>query len=58
MDDPDSFRISLEMKNKTPQAFIFGSELDNPRRKRINIELARMNYNGESARLGSAWEKQ
>lgn len=58
LDDPDSFRISLEMKNKTPQSFIFGSELDNPLRKKINIELARMNYNGESARLGSAWEKQ
>ena len=46
------------MKNKTPQAFIFGIELDDPLRKKINIELARMNYNGESARLGSAWEKQ
>ena len=58
LDRPDDFRISLEMRNKTPQGFIFGSELDDKIRKKINVELARLNHNGDSARLGSAWEKQ
>ena len=58
LDDPDNFRISLEMKNKTPQAFIFGSKLDDQLRQKINIELARMNYNGDAARLASGWAKQ
>lgn len=58
LDRPNDFRISLEMKNKTPQGFIFGSELDNKSRKKINIELAKLNHNGDSARLGFAWEKQ
>ena len=57
LDDPDSFRLSLEMTNKTPQAFIFGASLTPELKKSINIALAALNYGGDSARLERSWQK-
>ena len=55
--DPDGYRLSLEMPNKTPQAFIFGASLSPELKQSINIALAKMNYGGDSARLERSWQK-
>jgi len=57
LEDPDGYRLSLEMPNKTPQAFIFGASLSPELKQSINIALAKMNYGGDSARLERSWQK-
>ena len=57
LEDPDAYRLSLEMANKTPQAFIFGASLSAELKRSINIALAKMNYSGDSARLERSWQK-
>jgi hypothetical protein len=43
------------MPNKTPQAFIFGANLDQRTKQSINIALSRLNYEGDTARLETSW---
>ena len=57
LEDSDLFRISLEMPNKTPQGFIFGADLPAELKKEINIAIASMNYEGDSAELEFNWQK-
>ena len=57
LENPDGYRLSLEMPNKTPQAFIFGASLSPKLKQSINIALAKMNYGGDSARLERSWQK-
>ena len=57
LEDSDAYRLSLEMPNKTPQAFIFGASLSPELKQAINIALAEMNYGGDSARLERSWQK-
>ena len=57
LEDSDQFRISLEMPNKTPQGFIFGADLPAELKKEINIAIASMNYEGDSAELEFNWQK-
>ena len=57
LEDSDQFRLSLEMTNKTPQGFIFGAGLPEEFKKEINIAIASMNYDGDSAELELNWQK-
>ena len=57
VDEPDNYWISLEMPNKTPQAFIFSSKLDPATKQSINIALSKLNYDGDAARLEAIWQK-
>lgn len=57
LEDSDQFRLSLEMTNKTPQGFIFGAGLPEEFKKEINIAIASMNYDGDSAMLELNWQK-
>ena len=57
VDEPDNYWISLEIPNKTPQAFIFGANLDPTTKQAINIALSRLNYEGDTARLEASWQK-
>ena len=57
VDEPDNYWISLEMPNKTPQAFIFGDNLDPATKQSINIALSKLNYDGDAARLEASWQK-
>ena len=57
LEDPDRYRLTLEMSNKTPQAFIFGDQLEPALKQSINIALARMNYSGDSSKLERSWNK-
>ena len=54
---PDRYRLTLEMSNKTPQAFIFGDQLEPDLKQSINIALAQMNYNGDISKLEQSWNK-
>ena len=57
VDEPDNYWISLDMPNKTPQAFIFGANLDPKTKQSINVALSRLNYEGDTARLETNWQK-
>ena len=57
VNEPDNYWISLEMPNKTPQAFIFGANLDPKTKQSINVALSRLNYEGDTARLETNWQK-
>lgn len=57
LEQPDRYRLTLEMSNKTPQAFIFGDQLEPDLKQSINIALARMNYSGDISKLEQSWNK-
>ena len=57
VDEPDNYWISLQMPNKTAQAFIFGANLDPKTKQSINVALSRLNYEGDTARLETNWQK-
>ncbi|WP_231856490.1 transporter substrate-binding domain-containing protein [Synechococcus sp. MIT S9508] len=49
------FAISYQSPRKTPQSFIFGSNLDDGLKQLINIEIAKMNRNGLTEQLEKDW---
>lgn len=57
VDNPSNYWLSLEMPNKTPQAFIFGADLSPEIKRSINIALSTMNYSGDTTKLEAAWQK-
>jgi ABC-type amino acid transport substrate-binding protein len=52
----DDFIVSYQQPNKTPQAFIFGSDTDPELKRLINIELAKMNRSGLTDQIESDWK--
>ena len=54
--NPDDFMVSYQQPNKTPQAFIFGSDTDPELKRLINIEIAKMNRSGLTDQIESDWK--
>ena len=52
----DDFMVSYQQPNKTPQAFIFGSDTDPELKRLINIEIAKMNRSGLTDQIESDWK--
>ena len=52
----DDFMVSYQQPNKTPQAFIFGSDIDPELKRLINIEIAKMNRSGLTDQIESDWK--
>lgn len=52
----DDFEVSYQQPNKTPQAFVFGSGVTATFKKRINIEISKMNRSGLTDQIESDWK--
>ena len=52
----DDFMVSYQQPNKTPQAFIFGSDTDPELKRLINIEISKMNRSGLTDQIESDWK--
>jgi ABC-type amino acid transport substrate-binding protein len=57
IDDSDSYTISVKNPNNTPQAFVFGSGLDENHKNIINVSIAEFIRSGKSRRLNTRWNK-
>ena len=51
----DDFELSYQMPSKTPQAFIFGSQIKQDLKKAINIEISKMNRIGLTEQIEQDW---
>ena len=51
----EEFAVSYQSPRKTPQSFIFGSQLDDGLKRLINIEIAKMNRSGLTEQLEEDW---
>jgi ABC-type amino acid transport substrate-binding protein len=51
----EDFAVSYQSPRKTPQSFIFGSQLDEGLKRLINIEIAKMNRSGLTEQLEEDW---
>ncbi len=57
IENPDNYVISVKNPNVTPQAFIFGANLEDNYRKSINITISEFIRSGKSRELGIVWNK-
>ena len=57
IENPDDYVISVKNPNVTPQAFIFGANLEDNYRKSINITISEFIRSGKSRELGILWNK-
>ena len=57
IENPEDYVISVKNPNVTPQAFIFGANLENNYRKSINITISEFIRSGKSRELGILWNK-
>ena len=51
----EKFELSYQMPSKTPQAFIFGSQIKQDLKKAINIEISKMNRSGLTEQIEKDW---
>ena len=51
----DDYELSYQMPSKTPQAFIFGSQIKQDLKKAINIEISKMNRIGLTEQIEQDW---
>ena len=56
MNNKSRFHVAANTFNETPQAFIFGRNLTNRKRKKINIGIARLMFNGKVEEIQERWE--
>ena len=57
IENPEDYVISVKNPNVTPQAFIFGANLEDNYRKSINITISEFIRSGKSRELGILWNK-
>ena len=57
IESPEDYVISVKNPNVTPQAFIFGANLEDNYRKSINITISEFIRSGKSRELGILWNK-
>ena len=57
IENPDDYFISVKNPNVTPQAFIFGVNLEENYRKSINITISEFIRSGKARQLGLFWNK-
>ncbi len=57
IENSDNYFISVKNPNVTPQAFIFGNNLEDNYRKSINITISEFIRSGKSRELGIIWNK-
>ena len=57
IETPEDYLISVKNRNVTPQAFIFGANLEDDYRKSINITISEFSRSGKSRELGILWNK-
>jgi len=57
IENPEDYVISVKNPNVTPQAFIFGANLEDNYRKSINITISEFIRSGKSRELGIIWNK-
>ena len=57
IENPDDYVISVKNPNVTPQAFIFGANLEENYRKSINITISEFIRSGKARKLGIFWNK-
>jgi len=53
----DQFKLSYQMPSKTPQAFVFGSEIKHDLKKAINIEISILNRSGITEQIEQDWSE-
>ena len=51
----EKFELNYQTSSKTPQAFIFGSQIRDELKKAINIELSNMNRSGLTEQIEQDW---
>ncbi|MCB4411188.1 ABC transporter substrate-binding protein [Synechococcus sp. MU1611] len=51
----DEFELSYQMPSKTPQAFVFGSNINQELKKAINVEIAKLNRSGLTEQIEKDW---
>ena len=51
----DKFELSYQMPSKTPQAFVFGSNINQELKKAINVEIAKLNRSGLTEQIEKDW---
>ena len=51
----EKFELSYQMPSKTPQAFVFGSQIKQDLKKAINIEISKMNRSGLTEQIEQDW---
>lgn len=54
--DPSKYYVSVKDPVVRKQAFLFGSNLDQPLRRQINISLIKLVHDGEVVRLEDSWK--
>ena len=54
-DSEEKFELNYQTSSKTPQAFIFGSQIRDELKKAINIELSNMNRSGLTEQIEQDW---
>ena len=57
IENQEDYVISVKNPNVTPQAFIFGANLEDNYRKSINITISEFIRSGKSRELGIIWNK-
>ncbi len=57
IENQEDYVISVKNPNVTPQAFIFGANLEDNYRKSINITISEFIRSGKSRKLGIIWNK-
>ena len=50
------FHISANTFNETPQSFIYGQNMDNKKKKEINISIAKLLFSGKVEEIQARWK--
>ena len=51
----ERYELAYQMSSKTPQAFVFGSQIKKDLKKAINIEISKLNRSGLTEQLEQDW---
>ena len=51
----ETYELAYQMSSKTPQAFVFGSQIKKDLKKAINIEISKLNRSGLTEQLEQDW---
>ena len=53
----EKFHVAANTFNETPQGFVFGRDLTDKERKKINIEIANLMFSGEVEAIRKRWKQ-
>ena len=56
LENPGDYKISAKTFNLTPQSFVFGAQLSEDKRNKINQLISKLRFNGDVEAIIKRWQ--